>query len=448
MPKRKAEEQLGPDDDEEVSDLEEEGAGAGEKIEGEPTVAKAAVETATAPANQRGTSLSVDTSVACAGFSAYAKTNPFAAVTTGSSFLKSDKVAFGANGGLSSSSGSASIAGASCAISVSIPGESPKTPRSNPFAAISPSHNPFMTIVPGVGAAFEAVASAAASPASVTSNSAAASTSLGSITAPAASSAAVSSRFTFAPPKTAAFGPSGFALVATQSGPGLAFGSGALPSMAAATSSKLSASSSSSFPSLGAPAATKESRVSSGAGDEDGAGVDGGGDDPEEDLTPATFGKTYQLQGAPVPTGEEGEECLIQVRAKLYRLAQSAPRAASSSPTADVKDGGEANAHPPAPSGPGEWLEVGVGPARLLKKRASETDSKACNSNAAHEESENAVATNKLRVVMRREEKKGGQGKFTSHTYNKHFTAHSPQNTTNTHATSSPKAPRSCSTWQ
>jgi hypothetical protein len=143
------------------------------------------------------------------------------------------------------------------------------------------------------------------------------------------------------------------------------------------------------------------------AGDDE-AGAGGGGVDPEEDLAPSVFGKTYQLLGRPSGTGEEGEECLVQVRAKLYRLTQAQAKAPASGAAASSPDGGAgstaAEAPAPVPAAPapaatagmGEWLEVGVGPVRILR--------------AAKSPGEAAESLSKARVVMRREEKKGGAG--------------------------------------
>ena len=108
------------------------------------------------------------------------------------------------------------------------------------------------------------------------------------------------------------------------------------------------------------------------------ANDDDEGENPEEDLTkPNTIYKTYEMpENVVTETGEEHEKCKLQLRAKLYRL--------------DVKDSKDAVE---SSKKSGEWLEVGVGPIKILE--TLEDDERQRTS----------------RVVMRREgEKKGGQG--------------------------------------
>lgn len=204
---------------------------------------------------------------------------------------------------------------------------------------------------------------------------------------------------------------------------------------------------------------------------EEEGGSDGEGDrererdnmDEEEDMLNT---KICQLpENVVVVTGEEGEECLMEIRCKLFRWgvsakggkakAQSEPvaTASSSSSSANV-DGGEGKSnddHSQEPQQALEWIEVGVGPIRLLKDlRTSEiavataststvaisienTNSRTCDvvntdedENTSTETTSTSTATatctssststassigiRKARIVMRREEKKGGQG--------------------------------------
>lgn len=312
------------------------------------------------------------------GFSVYAKVNPFATVMSGKSahsFLDcsktSDKPFCGTFNSISTSSGSLLDAPKSGSLlSVQIPIESPKTPKSNPFASISPSHNPFMSIIPGKDEAFKAVAasSAAASPASISSTT-------------ASNSQNKINVFSFIPPKKATCGLSGFAAV-THNGPGLAFGS----TSASTSSSSLKTHNSS------------DNLV----GKSDQAKCNG--EDPEEDLTPATFGKIYTLAGGPIITGEEGEECIFEVRTKLYRLSYNNPLPTPSSTenkddNDSIKDGCSSKEDASKNNVTSEWIEIGVGPARLLKSlplpETADTPSS---------------QKQKVRIVMRREEKKGGHG--------------------------------------
>jgi hypothetical protein len=98
------------------------------------------------------------------------------------------------------------------------------------------------------------------------------------------------------------------------------------------------------------------------------------------------YGKVYSMAACTVTNGEEDEECLYQVRAKLFKLRTRKK--------VEVEDA----AHPKTDSGKGvkpeslvegaaDWLEVGVGPVKLLK------------------------GSNEIqRLVMRRESKIGGAG--------------------------------------
>ena len=89
--------------------------------------------------------------------------------------------------------------------------------------------------------------------------------------------------------------------------------------------------------------------------------------------TAAMFQKPVELDN-----GEAGEDCVLKIRSKLYRLAEV--DAETSSSTAK------------------EWVEVGTGPVRLLTPHKSTQDS---NSDRSFP-----------RVVMRREHEAGGQGTF------------------------------------
>ena len=143
--------------------------------------------------------------------------------------------------------------------------------------------------------------------------------------------------------------------------------------------------------------------------DKDEDAEDGGEDyDPEEEST-ATFTPAYALNvhavTAPgdVITGEEEEDCLLQVRAKLYRLVTVKVQTADS----DHHDGEVDCSKVTTPAAAiasdastKEWVEVGVGPLRILRNK-SIVDSDTNTDTAAGRDT---------RIVMRREEKKGGSG--------------------------------------
>ena len=80
-----------------------------------------------------------------------------------------------------------------------------------------------------------------------------------------------------------------------------------------------------------------------------------------------------------VDNGEKGEECIFQLRAKLFRL---------STPEKGPEDDKDTNKDADAKA---EWVEVGIGPLRVLESTEEDVSSK-------------------YRLVMRRENQPGGQG--------------------------------------
>jgi len=109
----------------------------------------------------------------------------------------------------------------------------------------------------------------------------------------------------------------------------------------------------------------------------------------EEGECDATFTKICSLplpENAVVVTGEENEELLLQIRAKLYRL-QSLPTKLSSSTTTTSAItvvpivGSEKKEEIPidekeevvVKQPQSEWVEVGIGPLRVLKKNKDES---------------------------------------------------------------------------
>ena len=148
-----------------------------------------------------------------------------------------------------------------------------------------------------------------------------------------------------------------------------------------------------------------------------------------------------------VVNGEEGEECVYQIRAKLYRLdhpdsvdkakpSESAPGFSSHTfawSTSSNPDAAE-DARPAVTARVPEWVEVGTGPVRVLRPcsrasaPASVTEEQTMASNSELEGSldrdeqllqtetglSNIVPVSGARVVMRRENQPGGQGEFAS----------------------------------
>ena len=113
----------------------------------------------------------------------------------------------------------------------------------------------------------------------------------------------------------------------------------------------------------------------------------------EEHTMHTAYGKVYAMVGGPLLTGEENEKCLLQVRAKLFKLVMTQPLLRDHDEDSD--DTGDEDEKAKAldkdndnDKGRLEWAEVGVGPLRALKAKDGPG----------------------ARLVMRREDKKGGQG--------------------------------------
>lgn len=149
----------------------------------------------------------------------------------------------------------------------------------------------------------------------------------------------------------------------------------------------------------------------------------GGGSDKESDTDspkPApVFKASIHLSETVVVSGEEEENCLYQGRAKLYRFKIN-----------EVSKGEGENKESSAPSlgkytplspslnlhrfttEKAEWCEIGTGPIKILTKSVPPTP----NSNNNHETNQPLSPTSSTssqereRIVMRREEKKGGVG--------------------------------------
>lgn len=146
-----------------------------------------------------------------------------------------------------------------------------------------------------------------------------------------------------------------------------------------------------------------------GADDEEGDEVsdtDAGTTNNNNTADEAVFTKTYALpENVTVITGEEQELCLLQTRAKLYRLVVNSHHATSSSSSSK---GNKAENM--------EWIEVGVGPLKVLEHQETVNSTAAdYDKNGNDQEGVNSVEKKLLRrLVMRREDKKGGLGECMS----------------------------------
>ena len=190
--------------------------------------------------------------------------------------------------------------------------------------------------------------------------------------------------------------------------------------------------------------------------------VGNGDDDDTGYAEDQVYGKIYPMpDNVTVVTGEENEDCLIQIRAKLFRLSvpsdndKLSPISSSGSsgnllseliPVENIRTKTQNNgdndegtitkvpetdddtSHPENSESDknkdkekettqkieknekktkaiGEWIEVGIGPVRILKQREAPL--------VRGENNLNKISSNNVskRMVMRREDKKGGKGK-------------------------------------
>ena len=131
---------------------------------------------------------------------------------------------------------------------------------------------------------------------------------------------------------------------------------------------------------------------------------DDDGDIDDDEINTGVYGKIYQLpENVPVITGEENEECLLLVRAKLYKL-QTRLEKESTTSTDEVNSA--------------DWVEVGVGPVKILRNRPYDDNSNS-NGNASTSSQESVSDERKTgktgrshRLVMRRESSRGGSGNY------------------------------------
>ena len=199
------------------------------------------------------------------------------------------------------------------------------------------------------------------------------------------------------------------------------------------------------------------------------------------------YGKVYPMpDNVTVVTGEENEECVIQVRAKLFRLsvptdtdsavkpaeslehshsipssgsgiftqlisdrvtdgsvaATAATTAATATTTAAAGAGiadvlavqntlntetdlkiGEENPKVTEKKNRsiGEWIEVGIGPVRILKQRESSDLNRGGDERRKTTNNNSEIITSKKRMVMRREDKKGGKGELLTYFYQLYY---------------------------
>ncbi len=134
----------------------------------------------------------------------------------------------------------------------------------------------------------------------------------------------------------------------------------------------------------------------------------------DAELSPGKVYTTYALpENVVIVTGEEDDECLFSIRVKLYRLGvksniQVAPP--KSEEDRKIADQSESKLDINA----AEWIEIGVGPMKVLRQKvdvlAMEGDKIENLGDATSVPPEREGNNRIVRLVIRREDKKGGIG--------------------------------------
>ena len=129
-----------------------------------------------------------------------------------------------------------------------------------------------------------------------------------------------------------------------------------------------------------------------------------------------TYTKTYALpENVVVVTGEEEEECLLQVRVKLFRLAKKHIEKLENKNKKDNSSDEPVSNADVNLANQVEWVEVGIGPLKILRNKPnSELDKlNAFSAVGGSDSSLNSSSSiSSGRLVMRREDKKGGIGNY------------------------------------
>jgi hypothetical protein len=100
---------------------------------------------------------------------------------------------------------------------------------------------------------------------------------------------------------------------------------------------------------------------------DDNVGDDEGEDDKDEDTTPTTSMKIISLpENIKLITGEEDDDSLLQMRAKLYRLNTHSTDSAITTTTTTTYPVDQSSA---IDINTAEWIEVGVGPLKILQHK-------------------------------------------------------------------------------
>ena len=309
------------------------------------------------------------------GFAAYAKINPFAAM--------GPPMGFGTSSSKTTASSNIAISNITTKIAPQTVPLASTSPKTNPFGASNPAHNPFMNFVadskPNVDywqkfkepvkvPASDAVSSSDVKVTFVNPSS-------GTHKQQQESSA---SAFSTSTPKSA----TGNSTTTTTSS----------NIIMSASSSSGGISSDSIVPQTSAPeVSTQSSEDNDELNDEEETEVtdDASTTSVISEKKPAIDTAAMFHKPTELDNGEAGEECVLKLRAKLYRLSE-------------VEKGSDSVAK--------EWVEVGTGPVRLLSPAAAQSSPSSFSSGSGSTDTDAAVPLVFPRIVMRREHQAGGPG--------------------------------------
>jgi hypothetical protein len=283
---------------------------------------------------------------------------------------------------------------------------SPKSPKPNPFSSPSPTPNPFMSYASKANNYWNKMAT----------NTGGASKSESGFAALAASSATFTT--TPKPSFAGAFGSTG------SKGDGPSSESGGADNRQLFVSSSVSSSGSSSFSS--SPSKATQQEKGQKEGKSRGSGNNSDSEDNEEEVdgdeddqsppVSAPNSPSSSPTGGPgaggfsaggnTDNGEQGEQCLLQCRAKLFRLARRSVEDGTTCSSFSVA-AREGDSEKRAVL---EWIEIGTGPVRVLSPAASAGGLGGEGTVDVEGEEDVEGAARPCRVVMRRESQAGGVG--------------------------------------
>lgn len=312
----------------------------------------------------------VETAAGGGGFAAYAKINPFAAM--------GPPMGFNTSASKTSATPNSALPNINTKNAPQLAPVVSNSPKTNPFGASNPAHNPFMNFVgdnkPNVDY-WQKFKEPVKVPASE----------------PVSSSDV---KVTFVNPssnKQQESNASAFTTTTSVQKSKIISSASTIGSISSSNSSASSDTGDISSASTSQDSSIPDTSTQSTEDNDDDEGSDEADDTASTSLlgekkpsidTAAMFHKPTELDN-----GEAGEECVLKLRAKLYRLSEVCGEGGSSSTAAAAAK---------------EWVEVGTGPVRLLTPSACSTSA-----DVAVSEVQAALFP---RIVMRREHQAGGPG--------------------------------------